>query len=218
MIESDPHTRPDARRSVMRSAVVWTPIFIASSALAVAFALIALDDSPGAWISFAIAALVALLSGVSALGALRDLYTVPIETKGKIERKWRKSDILVFRGHYVMVRKRVFRIPRELYDAMPEAGASIAIQHFPHSNAIVAWAAVSAAEADDAGDRAAERAELTTADLEAGPQVRIKPEPAERVEPPRFDVTGQPPSETPTTVEPPSFGRDSDTLAEDDRE
>ena len=71
------HLREGAHKSVIRSAAIWTPIFIASTALGVAFALIALD-SPGAWVSFAIAALIALLSGVSALGALRDIYAEPV--------------------------------------------------------------------------------------------------------------------------------------------
>ena len=130
--------REDAHRKVVRSAAVWTPIFVVSTALSIAFAVLALD-SPGAWISFAIAALIGFLSGVSALGALRDLYAEPIETQGLVERKWRKSDILVFRGHYILCQKRVFRVPREDYEEMPEAGGGIIIRHYPHTNALVAW-------------------------------------------------------------------------------
>ena len=114
------HLREGAHQSVVRSAAIWTPIFITSTALSVAFALIALD-SPGAWVSFAIAALVALLSGVSALGALRDIYAEPILTTGVIQRKWRKSDAFIFRGHYILCQKRVFRIPRKIYDELPAA-------------------------------------------------------------------------------------------------
>ncbi len=197
--------REDARSKVVRSAAVWTPIFVVSTALSIAFAVLALD-SPGAWISFAIAALIGVLSGVSALGALRDLYTEPVETQGLVERKWRKSDILVFRGHYILCRKRVFRVPREDYEEMPEAGGGIIIRHYPHTNALVAWSKTPEApgeargEAEEGGEseeveqkRAWVPAEGSATDASVGlaePRLPERPAPLrdepETVEPPRF--------------------------------
>lgn len=198
--------REDARRKVVRSAAVWTPIFVASTALSIAFAVLALD-SPGAWVSFAIAALIGLLSGVSALGALRDLYAEPIETQGPIERKWRKSDILVFRGHYILCQKRVFRLPREDYEEMPEAGAGIIIRHYPHTNALVAWSKMPEppAEARGQGEEGGE--------MEAGEEKRAWV-PAEGsatdasvgLEEPRMPERPAPVRDAPETVEPPRFG------------
>ena len=209
------HLREGAHKSVIRSAAIWTPIFIASTALGVAFALIALD-SPGAWVSFAIAALIALLSGVSALGALRDIYAEPIQTTGVIKRKWRKSDALVFRGHYILCQKRVFRIPREIYDELPEVGAGVLLEHYPHTSALTAWAKaqVSAGtkqtEPSGDGEEQAEIGRATEAPAarvaESQPSIidgdsrsttpaieppRIAPEPIaprEQVEPPSFGV------------------------------
>jgi hypothetical protein len=196
------HQRPDARRSVIRSATVWTPVFVLAAALSVWLAIVALRDSPSAWISFAITALIALLSGVSAFGALRDLYAEPMETTGPIDRKWRKSDILLFRGHYLLIQRRVFRIPREIYDAMPDAGGEVRVEHYPHTNALISWSRAAA----DAGADEAEPAP-------AAP--RPRPEPTTRVEPPALGGAPPPPpgERDRPSVRPPSFGwpgRDSD--------
>ena len=205
------HLREGAHQSVVRSAAIWTPIFITSTALSVAFALIALD-SPGAWVSFAIAALVALLSGVSALGALRDIYAEPILTTGVIQRKWRKSDAFIFRGHYILCQKRVFRIPRKIYDELPEVGASVLLEHYPHTSALTAWAKASTEQTEPAGDEDAhvelERATdgpterltksqplITESDNrgtapDADPQLAVPAPmaPRDHVAPPRFNV------------------------------
>jgi len=199
------HQRPDARRSVVRSAMIWTPVFVASAALSVQLAIVALDDSPGAWVSFAITALIALLSGVSAFGALRDLYAEPIDTVGAIDRKWRKSDVLLFRGHYLLIGKRVFRIPREIYDAMPDVGSPIRVEHYPHTNALISWS------------RVQRQAESRPAPADEPALGRPEPERGAhtgRVEPPTL---APPPAEADPgrrpTVRPPTFGwpgRDTD--------
>jgi hypothetical protein len=216
MIETDPNQRPDPRRAVIRSALVWTPIFVTSSALSVTFALIALDDSPGAWISFAITALVALLSGVSALGAMRDLYAVPTNTTGIIERKWRKSDIIVFRGHYILIKKRVFRVPRPIFEAMPEAGTAIVIEHFPHTNALVSWEPATMPTPDSSQDEGPSDPERSDPILpgtafpspESSLPGYVPSDPPARVEPPSFGASSRPPVTPPSSVEPPRFGSD----------
>lgn len=197
MSDRPPHQRPDARRSVIRSAMIWTPVFVASAAVSVQLAIVALDDSPGAWVSFAITALIALLSGVSAFGALRDLYAEPIETVGAIDRKWRKSDVLLFRGHYLLIGKRVFRIPRDIYDAMPDVGSPIRVEHYPHTNALISWS------------RVERPAESRPAPSEEPAPARVEPEATRtgRVEPPT--LAPPPPADADPgrpTVRPPTFG------------
>ena len=212
--------REGAHRSVVRSAAIWTPIFIASTALGVAFALIALD-SPGAWVSFAIAVLIALLSGVSALGALRDIYAEPIQTTGVIQRKWRKSDALFFRGHYILCQKRVFRIPREVYDELPEVGAGVLLEHYPHTSALTAWTTAKDSagtnETEPSGDGEEQDAvggddiEIKLTARVAGAQPSIidgdSRSSAPAVEPPRIAPEPIAPREH---VEPPSFGAPDD--------
>lgn len=133
-----------ARKQVIRGAVIWTPVFAALAALAVALLVSALTGSSGAWFGFSLSALIALLSGSLALIHLRDLFEQPIETTGQIQRKWRKSDFLFFfPGHYVRIGKRVFRVRRDIYLEMPEPGGWIHVRHYPHSNALVAWHPIS---------------------------------------------------------------------------
>ena len=130
---------PRGRRDLIRGALLWTPLFVGFSALAVNFLVRAVDGSGGAWVSFILTALVALLGGYSALAALRDLFAEPIETEGPILRKWAKTDLFFFRGRHLLVEGRVFRLRKEIYAAMPEEGARVYLRHYPHTNALIDW-------------------------------------------------------------------------------
>ena len=200
--------REGARQSVIRSAATWTPIFIVSTALGVAFAISAI------WVPLAIAALIALLSGFSALGALRDVYAEPIQTTGIIERKWRKSDVLVFRGHYILCQKRVFRIPREVYDKLPEVGRGVLLEHYPHTSALTAWATAQVStvtsETDQSGD-GEERDEHGRATGAATQQSESQPSIVDG----DLGATAPPAPQTEPRSEPPIVVRDS--LARRDR-
>lgn len=134
-----PVTNPHVRRAVIRGVVLWMPVFVLFTAIAVLDLIRGLEGSGGAWVVFAIAALIALLSGYSTLTALRDLFATPIETQGRIARKWSRTDMLVARGRYVLVRKRVFRVPALTYANMPDEGAWLSLLHYPHTNALIHW-------------------------------------------------------------------------------
>ncbi len=129
-----------ARRSILRSMAIWTPVFALLTAGAVYMMVDALGGNGGAWFGFSLCALIGLLSGFSALSAFRDWFTEPIETAGQVARKWRKFDLLIFfRAHYVLVARRVFRVPRLMFEEMPEPGGWVYLRHYPHTNAVVAW-------------------------------------------------------------------------------
>ncbi len=129
-----------ARRALMRSMAIWTPAFALLTAGAVYLMLEALDGNSGSWFGFSLFALIGVLSGFSALSAFRDWFSTPMETTGKVARKWRKFDLLIFfRAHYVLVARRVFRVPRLVFEEMPEAGSWVYLLHYPHTNALVAW-------------------------------------------------------------------------------
>lgn len=129
-----------AKRGILRSMAIWTPAFGLLTVGAVYMMVDALGGNGGAWFGFSLFALIGLLSGFSALSAFRDWFSEPIETTGQVARKWRKFDLLIFfRAHYVLVARRVFRVPRLMYDEMPEAGGWVYLQHFPHTNAVVSW-------------------------------------------------------------------------------
>ena len=129
-----------ARRAILRSMVIWTPAFGLLTVGAVYMMVDALGGNGGAWFGFSLFALIGLLSGFSALSAFRDWFSEPIETTGQVARKWRKFDLLIFfRAHYVLVARRVFRVPRLMFDEMPEAGGWVYLHHYPHTNAVVSW-------------------------------------------------------------------------------
>lgn len=129
-----------ARRAILRSMLIWTPAFGLLTVGAVYMMVEALGGNGGSWFGFSLFALIGVLSGFSALSAFRDWFSEPIETTGQVARKWRKFDLLIFfRAHYVLVSRRVFRVPRLVFDEMPEPGGWIYLNHYPHTNALVAW-------------------------------------------------------------------------------
>ncbi len=140
LIGTQPPDPKRARNSILRSMAIWTPIFTLLVVGSVYMAVDALDGNGGAWFGFSLFALIGLLSGFSSLSAFRDWFTEPIETTGQVARKWRKFDLLIFfRAHYVLVARRVYRVPRLMFEEMPETGGWVYINHYPHTNAVVSW-------------------------------------------------------------------------------
>lgn len=129
-----------ARRALLRSMGIWTPAFALLTVGAVYMMVEALNGNSGSWFGFSLFALIGVLSGFSALSAFRDWFSEPMETTGQMARKWRKFDLLIFfRAHYVLVSRRVFRVPRLVFEEMPESGGWVYLLHYPHTNALVAW-------------------------------------------------------------------------------
>ena len=129
-----------ARRGILRSMLLWTPVFALLIVGAVFMMVEALGGSGGSWFGFSLFALIGLLAGFSALSAFRDWFSEPVETTGQVARKWRKFDLLVFfRAHYVLISRRVFRVPRLMFEEMPEPGGWVYVNHYPHTNAVVSW-------------------------------------------------------------------------------
>ena len=129
-----------ARRGILRSMLIWTPAFALLTVGAVYMMVEALGGNGGSWFGFSLFALIGLLSGFSALSAFRDWFSAPIETTGQVARKWRKFDLLIFfRAHYVLVARRVYRVPRLMFDEMPEPGGWVYLNHYPQTNAVVSW-------------------------------------------------------------------------------
>lgn len=128
--------RRSARVSVIWSAVLYTPFFLA--ALAGAGFLIrslANDFEGGTVVGLVVVGVIALLSGYQSIQAFRDLFTQPVETRGVVERKWSRADFFVVRSHYVMVKRNVFRIePFEFVDV--ELGDTVSVIHYPHTSTV----------------------------------------------------------------------------------
>ena len=128
-----------ARKGIVRSIAWATPLLITSLSVSVFILMLALDGRTSLWVTFGITSIVSLLSGVTAMAAWRDLFSEPRDTEGFINRKWTKSDVFIFRGHYIRVGKRIFRIRKHTYEAMPKEGQGIYLRHYPYTNTVVHW-------------------------------------------------------------------------------
>lgn len=180
-----------ARGSVWRGVAIWTPVFGVCTALTLLLLFNALDGNGGAWFGFSLLALIGLLSGYSALSAWRDLFTEPMESTGQIVRKWRKADFLFFfRAHYVLIdtigQKRVLRIRPDIYQEMPETGGWVWIEHYPHTNALVAWRPLGERERPAQAEAVDEEAEKRSLRRRLERMEDDKPEPVEAVDLPEF--------------------------------
>ena len=193
----DPTLEPGrrARRGVIRGAILYGPAFVVITALTIFNLIRGLEGHDGAWILFGLSGLMMVLLGVGALASLRDLFAVPVETQGRMQRKWTKADLFLLRGHYVMVRRRVYRIGADLYLAMPDVDGWLSITHYPHTNAIIHWRALDSAEVE-ALQPAAPGAEEGRRSRDAEPE-RLPRPPAREAAPPRLSGSER--------VSPPSF-------------
>ena len=132
-----------ARAEVLRTAILYTPLFVASL-IGLVLMLV------GVW-DFAIVLLIILLIlsflfGYQSIQALRDLKAEPRTTRGPVSRIWSKMDLFVTRSYYINVNRNIFRIPLPAYwDLREEAKRmradgsdeeyriEVRVEHYPHS-------------------------------------------------------------------------------------
>lgn len=131
----EPH-RPSARASLVRSALLYTPLFLALlTALGFVVRELAMDPGGGAVAAVVIVALLALLTGYQSAQTLRDLVAKPVETEGVVQRKWRRSDLFVMQSHYLLVDRHVFRVePTDFIEL--EVDDTVSIIHYPHTDTV----------------------------------------------------------------------------------
>lgn len=135
-----------ARGSVLRTALLYTPLFIAS--LAVMLLMVV-----GVWqfaiVLFVIMGIVAFLFGYQSIQAMRDLRAEMRTTRGPVLRLWSKRDVFVSKSYYVAVNRSIFRIPlpsywdlreevKRLRDAEldDEYRVEVELLHYPHTGAV----------------------------------------------------------------------------------
>lgn len=127
-----------ARRSVVRSAAFYTPLFIIAFATLLAMA----NDRArggggggGGILLIVIVALVALLLGFQSIQALRDLRAGLVETRGKMGRRWSRSNLLLWRSYYVQVNGAIFTVGRLDYELL-QSGDEVAVRHLPNTGTV----------------------------------------------------------------------------------
>lgn len=134
-----------ARAAVIREAVLYTPLFVAS-------VIVALLGFAGVWdlgILPYIMLVLALLFGYLSTQALRDLRHSPVTTRGVVTRIWSKRDVLVSKSYYISVERTIFKVPLPVYyDLREEAKRlrdaelddeyriEVAVTHYPHTSIV----------------------------------------------------------------------------------
>jgi hypothetical protein len=126
-----------ARTAVLRSVLLFSPFLAIVLAILVLIARDVSRDgaSPGSIVGLTLVGFVALLLGYQVVQGLRDLFSKLTETVGLVERKWSRSDMLIFQNTYLFVGRNVFRVePEEALDI--ETGTMVRITHLPHTGAV----------------------------------------------------------------------------------
>jgi hypothetical protein len=132
------------RGALLRSAIIFTPLFVASLAMTVAILVGAFD---GGIILLAIGIILSVLFGYQSIQALRDLRAKRLNvTQGPVSRIWSKMDLFVTRSYYINVNRNIFRIPLQAYwDLREEAKRmraegtdednriEVRVEHYPHT-------------------------------------------------------------------------------------
>ncbi len=131
-----------ARRSVLRNATIYTPLFVVTLGIFLALIIDRLTGGEGGGIIIlVIVGLVAVLLGFQSIEALRDLRTDLTETRGTLRRKWSRSDFIFWRSHYLQVGDSVFSVQRIAHELL-QPGDDIVIEHYPHTGAVESLARV----------------------------------------------------------------------------
>ena len=137
---------PSARASVLRTALFYTPLFLATL-------IIVILTLAGVWdtgiVLLVILLLLMFLFGYQSIQALRDLRAELKTTRGPISRIWSKMDLIVTRSYYIRVSGNIFRVPfpayydlREEAKRMRNAGIDdeymieVQIVHYPHTGTV----------------------------------------------------------------------------------
>jgi len=125
------------RRSVIRTAAIYTPGGVIATGLFLLAFVSLISGNLGAIFASVIMGLIAYAVDYEALSAIRDLRAEPVTTEGQVQRIWSKGRIAFFgRVHYLMVGRRVFEVTRVAAMQLDD-GDRVRIEHWPHTNRVV---------------------------------------------------------------------------------
>lgn len=124
-----------ARKSVTRSALFYTPIFVIVLAALAYLVIRQANEGDVGIVIIIIVALVTLLLGFQSLLSLRDLGADLKETRGPIGRKWDRGEMFFFRAYFIRIGTDIFKISPLAYREIGE-GDEIIVSHLPHTNTV----------------------------------------------------------------------------------
>ncbi|MFN0093829.1 MAG: hypothetical protein ACKVVT_03495 [Dehalococcoidia bacterium] len=131
--------RSAIRRSLIRTAIFWTPLFIAAFG---AFLFFFFDKvtggDRGTVFLLVVLALGSLLFGSQSIQAWLDLFGTPGEKVGVVTRRWARRDSLVMQTQYIRLDgKEILRGDRDIFDGL-KAGDRVRVRFYRHS-AVAFW-------------------------------------------------------------------------------
>ncbi|MBA4181902.1 MAG: hypothetical protein C0506_15030 [Anaerolinea sp.] len=132
--------RQSIRGRVLRSAIIWTPIFVLFAGLFVFYLLDTLlngGDRGGTWVLVVILGIVTSLFGFQAMQAVLDLVGEPRKRAGEVTRRWSRTDSLVMKSHYIRLDKEIMRGDAYQLAGIKE-GDYVEATYYPHS-AVLIW-------------------------------------------------------------------------------
>lgn len=138
-IQAELHRR-GVRARVMRSAILWTPLFVLMALLFLFYLWdTALNSSErgGSWVLVTIIGVITGLFGFQASQAWMDLLGEPVTRVGMVTRRWSRSDSFVIKSHYIRVGNQILR-GDEFQLAGVKDGDYVEVSYYPHS-AVVIW-------------------------------------------------------------------------------
>lgn len=129
-----------ARGKLLRTILIWGPLFLASAAglLFWAFDRAFLDGGHGGtWFLVVVLAILTTLFGFQAIQAVLDYLGEPHTESGLVTRRWTRSDSLVMRTHYIRLGKTILHGDALILDGIRE-GDQVEATFYPHS-AFLVW-------------------------------------------------------------------------------
>jgi hypothetical protein len=128
------------RNGILRSAILWTPPFLASAGalLFFLFDVITGPNHGGTWFLVIVLLVFAVLFGSQCVQAWLDLRASPVTKTGMVTRRWSRNDSIVMRSHYIRLdTKQILRgDPDFLMDV--KEGDSVQVSFYRHSAVIAA--------------------------------------------------------------------------------
>ncbi len=130
-----------ARGKLLRSVIIWMPLFLAALAGAVFYTadILFMDRKyDSTWVLVTVLTILAVLFGFQAIQSLLDFLDKPRTERGVVTRRWARSDSFVVRSHYMRLEKRILRGDAFLLAEIRE-GDYVEATFYPHS-AVLVWA------------------------------------------------------------------------------
>ena len=125
------------RNGILRSAILWTPFFVAASGALLFFLFDqVIDGGRGTIFLVIVLAVLSTLFGFQSVQAILDLFGEPKTLRGAVLRRWSKMDSLVMKTHYLRIEKTILRGDVDLIGGV-NAGDIVEVRFYRHSAVVV---------------------------------------------------------------------------------